>query len=170
MHSPKPWYRRSNDSWYVQIGPEQIRLAKGKDQEPEALRQFYELMAQQDLAQHEAPALCNVASLCDLYLDWSERHHAPTTFDWYRRFLQYFCNQCGSLTLAQVQPFHVTRWMDAHNWNDSSRRAAICCVQGAFNWAVQQGYLSVSPLRSLKKPRPKRRERLVTPEIVPQAN
>src|SRR3989304_1523901 len=48
MHTPKPFYRRFNDSWYVQIGKRQIQLAKGKANEEAAYRRFYQVMAQED--------------------------------------------------------------------------------------------------------------------------
>jgi hypothetical protein len=48
MHSPKPFYRRFNDSWYVQIGKKQVQLAKGKANEQEAHRRFYQVMDQED--------------------------------------------------------------------------------------------------------------------------
>src|SRR5437868_1359411 len=36
----QPFYRRSNDSWYVQFGKKQVRLAKGKANRADAYRRF----------------------------------------------------------------------------------------------------------------------------------
>ena len=45
MREAKPWYRKSNESWYVEINGQQIRLAKGKANRVEAVKQFHLLMA-----------------------------------------------------------------------------------------------------------------------------
>jgi hypothetical protein len=45
MRSPKPFFRKFNQTWYVQFGKQQIALAKGQENEHQAYQRYYELMA-----------------------------------------------------------------------------------------------------------------------------
>jgi integrase len=104
-----------------------------------------------------------VAEVCDLFLEWSSRHNDQRTYDWYRSFLQDFCDSRGGLDATELKPFHVTRWLDAHDtWGEASRRCATTAVKRAFNWAEGEGLLDANPLKRLKKGPPKRRERILT--------
>ena len=49
MRQPKPWFRKFNQTWYVQIGTKQVRLARGQDAREEAFKKYHELMAQDSL-------------------------------------------------------------------------------------------------------------------------
>jgi integrase len=162
MHQPKPWFRASKNAWYVQIGKRQVCL--GKD-EAEAHRRFYRLMAEEGLDQVRRPtAEIQVAVLCDLYLEHSKRHHAPATYSWYRIYLQDFCNRYGVLTVAALKPLHVTRWIEAHDWSQSTRRGAITIIKRVLSYALAEGYIREDPLRSLKKPPVERRKKLLSAE------
>lgn len=165
MRTPKPFYRRFNDTWYVQIGKQQVRLAKGKANEAEAYRRYFEVMAEHPTGRMADPLPDpKVAFVCDLFLEWCQKHNAPRTYQWYRDFLQNFCEHCGKMALSELKPFHVTRWLDANpDWN-GSRRGAISAVKRAFNWAVEQGLLTANPVKGVKKPPPRARERFLTPE------
>jgi integrase len=162
MHQPKPWFRASKNAWYVQIGRRQVSL--GKD-EAEAHRRFYRLMAEEGLDQARRPAAdIQVAVLCDLYLDHSRRHHAPATYEWYRAYLQDFCDRYGGLGVAALRPLHVTRWLEAHGWGQSTRRGAIAIIKRVLSYALAEGYIREDPLRSLKKPPMRRREKILSAE------
>lgn len=163
MHAPKPWYRKFNDTWYVQLGKQQIPLAKGKAQEAEAFQRFYALMAQQDVGTLAVSSEANLASLCDLFLDWSQLHNDRQTYAWYRRFLQDFCDRHGLVTIARLRPFHVTQWVDAHAWGPSTQRAAITAIKRVLNWATAEGFIDANPLKALRKPEPQKRERVISP-------
>ena len=45
MRDPKPWYRKSTDSWYAQVNRRQTCLAKGRDNRQEAKRKLAEILA-----------------------------------------------------------------------------------------------------------------------------
>lgn len=165
MHSPKPFYRRFNDAWYVQLGKKQIQLAKGKANEKEAQRRFYQVMAEEDPTRLLAsPGSQQVATVCDLFLEWSAKHNEPETYQWRKRFLQDFCDDYGTVKVTEVKPFHLTRWLDRHAWNSTSRRSAIACVKRAFNWAVDEGMIAGNPFRKVRKPPGNRREVILAPE------
>jgi hypothetical protein len=147
MRTPKPFYRRFNDTWYVQIGTKQLRLAKGRDNEAQAYRRYFEVMAEQPTGKMPAALTAvTVALLCDLFLDWCHKHNASRTYQWYRDFLQDFCEHCGKMPVPELKPFHVTRWLDRHPKWTSARRCAITAVKRVCNWAADEGLIEASPL------------------------
>jgi len=105
----KPWYRASKDAWYVEYNGRQVRLAKGRDNEKAAQQAFYRLMASGSGKLPEADTL-RVATVCDLFLDYSEKHHVPDTFAWYKQYLQDFCDLYGTLLVQDLKPLHASRW------------------------------------------------------------
>lgn len=164
MKTPRPWYRSQTDTWYICRNGRQVPLCKGKDNKAEAQRVYFRLMAQEENAPKlPPPSAFSVAEICDLFLSWSERHNEPSTFAWYKDYLQSFCDHCGKLTAVELKPFHVTQWLDAHDGWAGSRRGAISAVKRAFNWAVHEGILPVNPVKRVAKPPVKRRERILSP-------
>lgn len=163
MRVPKPFFRTHDSWWYVQLGKRQHKLVHGRENEAEAYRRYHRLMAAEGLVEKKTGPV-RVAVLCDLFLDFSEQNHEPDTFRWFKHFLQSFCERHGTMDVADLKPFHVSRWLAAHAWGQSSRAAAITCVKRAINWGVDEGYLDDSPLKKLKKPPIKRRKKIVTPD------
>lgn len=165
MRTHKPWYRASNDAWYVEINGKQVRLAKGQANEKKAYAEFYRRMAQGPGGLPKADTV-KVAHVCDLFLSWSQKHHEDRSFKWYRSFLQSFCgfDRVGTLPALEVKPFHVTQWLDANPKWKTARRCATICVKRAFNWAFSEGMISENPLRSLRKPPSVSRDRILTPK------
>jgi integrase len=162
---PEPFFRRYDGWWYVQIGKKQIKLARGKDNEETAWRAYYRIMAEQGPA---VPAAVlrdpTVTAVCNLFLDFSQKAHAPRTYDWYRDFLEDFCDFTGKLRLSEVDSTHVAAWLDRHPDWKGTRRGAIIAVKRAFNWAYTEGKIEVNPLRTVKKPPARARERFLTRE------
>jgi integrase len=105
-----------------------------------------------------------VCQVCDLFLDWSEKHHEPDTYHGYRDFLQDFCEMYGTLLAKELKPLHVTRWLDAHPGWKGSRRNAVVAVKRAFNWADSEGVLQPNPIKAVKKPPQRRRDRVLSEE------
>jgi integrase len=164
MRKPgKPWYRSFNDTWYVCFHGQQIPLARGKDNKADAERAFHRLMA--DGSPHAArQSEILVVAILDLFLDHAAKHTAGATYRWYKGFLQDFSDRYGALRVADLKPFHVSRWLDAHpDWN-GTRWGAITAVKRAFNWAADEGLIPESPVKKIKKPAVQARERYLTVE------
>jgi integrase len=105
-----------------------------------------------------------VAVVCDLFLEFSKKHHTEDTYRGYKEFLQDFCQRFGVLLAKDLKPLHVTRWLDSHpGWN-GSRRNAVVSVKRAFNWADAEGLLQPNPIKNVKKPPQRHRDRILTPE------
>lgn len=162
----KPYFRAFDGWWYAQLRVgkkrKQIKLVKGRDKEQEAYRAFCRLLAEG--GQVPEPSHFLVASVCDLFLDYSQKNHEPDTYDWYRRFLQDFCDTYGRVAVSDLKPFHVYRWLDLHEgWGPGGRRHAVICVKRAFSYAEEVGLIPVNPIRTVKKPKARARERILTP-------
>jgi integrase len=170
----RPFFREFDGCWYAQVRQggkrKQVKLRdlndnpiRGHDNQEAAFKAFHRLMAQ-DPATTPEPTTLKVAQVCDLFLSHSKRHNEEKTYEWYRGFLQDFCDFFGTLNALEVKPFHVSRWLDAHPGWRGTRRNAVICVKRAFNWAAAEGLLPQNPVRTVKKPPPARRERILTPE------
>jgi hypothetical protein len=103
MKTPRPWYRKQDDTWYICRQGKQIPLCKGKDNKAEAERVFFQVMAR-DGAELPEPSTLRLAQVCDLFLDWSSRHNEPRTYGWYKDFLQDFCDLYGGTAPSDLFP------------------------------------------------------------------
>lgn len=150
MRPARPWYRSDRDSWYVQHGGKQVLLARGKANKAEATVAFHKLMAGRGVAWAATDSI-PIATLCDLFLDFSEANHTREVYENYKLFLNAFCRQFGRLAANAIKPFHVSRWLDSRkNWK-GAKRHAIIAVKRAYSWSMQQGLITVHPLRSCFK-------------------
>src|SRR5579875_1348733 len=179
MRPHHPWYRAATNSWYVEINGQQQRLGKHPSHlppprkrkrgdpppmPPTEIEQAYHRLMAIDPANLPKASNLKVCQVCDLFLDFSEKHHIPDTYRGYKDFLQDFCELYGTLLAKDLKPLHVTRWLDAHpGWN-GSRRNAVVAVKRAFNWADAEGLLQPNPVKSVKKPPQRHRDRILTPE------
>lgn len=159
---PAPWFRDSKNAWYVQFRGKQVRLAAGRENHAAAMAAFYRLMAAEEVP---APSAVLVVQVCDYFLEWSQRHHAPATYDWCKGFLADFCafSGNGKLAASAVKPFHLTRWVDSKDWT-GARRSSQQIVKRAFSWARREGLITTDPFADVKLPPIKPRDRLLTPK------
>lgn len=178
--TPSPWYWPERNGWFTILDGKRHSLGdhpadspppakrKGKWVPPASIATaFHALLA--GPKHPPAPRIqsgLTVAELFDKFLDWTQRHKAARTYEWYRDHLQKFLDHLGKpLAVDALKPFHVFEWTDAHNdWSPAYRRGAITAVQRPFNWAEELGYIPASPVKRIKKPQPQRRESHLTPE------
>lgn len=161
MRFPKPFFRRSKQAWYLQLGKRQIALGKDRDEAFARYRQL--LLHEQGVAvvgDSQKPLL--VAEACDLFLEHCQHNCEPATYDWYRTFLSDFCKFAPSLRVDELKPFHVTKWLQGKQWSSTTQGRAIGALKRVFNWAIGEGLLTENPLRLLKKPPAKRRDRYLS--------
>jgi DNA-binding FadR family transcriptional regulator len=105
---PKPWFRKGDDWWYVEINGKQIRLAKEKKNAKEAGVQFHRLMTELAANPVAGSAEPTVASLLDKYLVHlrSQKRSGRTIYE-RRRYLQLFAEAHGQLVVSMVKAFHL---------------------------------------------------------------
>ena len=58
----------------------------------------------------------------------------------------------GTLLAKDLQPLHVTRWLDAHSGWKGGRRNAVVAIKRTFNGADAEGILQPNPIQAVKKP------------------
>lgn len=162
-HSPKPFFKKSHQSWYVQLDGKQIRL--GPD-EAEAKRRFHALMAEGPKApppaRSQSPALVDVF---DHFLTFCRDQRAPDTYEWYRWRLQMFVDEVAArLTVEQLKPFHLDDWFAKHpDWASGTKNGMCRAVQRALRWAERRGRIEKSPVAFYEKPRLGKRTVVVSP-------
>ena len=126
------------------------------------LQLFHELMTQPVQSATRAES---VTAVIDAFLEWTQKHRAQRTYEWYLQRCQWFVDSIPSLTVAQLKPFHVQQWLDAHpKWSDGHRRGCIIAVQRAFRWALKMGYIDRNPVAYIEKPQGGRRDRIISQE------
>jgi len=161
MRFPKPFFRQSKDAWYLQIGKRQISLGRNRE---EAFRRYQEISLH-EFGSFATPKQSSKATklieLFDLFLEWAQTH--TSSYNWYRHFLQKFASKYGQLSLHELKPFHVTRWLSGHSWGNTTQNKAISILKRGLNWALEQGLITTNPLAKLKKPREDRRSRILEP-------
>jgi integrase len=163
---PKPFFRQSRGLWYVQVGGKQINLGPDRDA---AFRQYHALMgtgprtSATNAARGDATL---VVEIIDEFLEHCQIHSSPATYQWYRDRLQEFVPTIPPvLTVKELRPFHVQKWVDAHpRWANGTRRIAIRAIKRAMRWAEEQGLIDKSPIANMRKPAGGRRELVVSPE------
>jgi integrase len=160
----KPYFRTSDGWWVSRFRGAYVKLAKGPDNEAAAHQRFHELMALEALGAPPESPHASSSALLEAFLDWSQRHNEASTYDLYRVFLQSFCDLHGAVPVRDLKPYHVTRWLDGHpGWGPSTRRGAVTAVKRALNWAADEGLIPANPLKQVKKPPARRRDRVLTP-------
>jgi len=156
---PKPWFREARGAWFVTLGGTQHNLGPDKKQ---AFDRFYELMRQ---PHDEKIDPRSVVGIIDSFLEWVEKHRSPDTFEWYRYRLQRFAEKHATLTISDLRPFHVQKWVDSYpNLSVTSRRNYLRTIKRCLAWAVRQGYLDKNPLAALEVPSGERKEVAISAE------
>ena len=160
----KPFFRKFDGWWYVQLREGgrrfQKKLVKGKENRQEAHELFNQLMA--DKVEIPAPTRCKVHDILAAFLKHAAANIAVRTFEFYQSFLANFDDLCGSLKPHQVTPQIVEAWLNANKGWKGCRRGAIIALKRAFNWAFDNGKITKNPLKGVKKPPSRARERFLT--------
>lgn len=105
MRQPKPWYRKSTTSWYVQIGRKQVRLGRDKQA---VWTKYHEFMSVTRGAEPE-----DETTIVSLYRAWCEKNHAPSTCKKNYRHLEGAIRSVSNgLLVAALKPHHIQHWVD----------------------------------------------------------
>lgn len=157
-HFPKPFFKKRRGLWYVEINRKQINLGPNREA---AFAQYHQLMAQPRATPVSSES---VILIIDSFLDWVKRNRAPDTYEWYRHRLQRFASKYPDLTVSELRPFHVERWVDQYDVAVTTRHNYFRSVKTCLKWAVKQGYISASPIAGMEVPSPERREVYIPPD------
>jgi len=155
--TPKPWFWKARNGWFVTIDGTRHFLSKEKDA---AKTRFHELMAQPQKRVVRADSL---AVIIDLFLEWCQKNRAPDTYEWYRYRLERFVRTYPSLRTHELKPFHVQQWLDSMTGLASGSHRNYCrSIKRAVRWAKQQGYIDNNPIADMEEPQCGRRETVIS--------
>ena len=149
--SGKPWYRKGNGTWYVQIDRKQLRLSKDK---PEAMRMWRKLMAE-----GQAPKEQWLETCVDAYLPTL----APKSRRSREQVLSSFKLHTGPIKVSKLTKRHIRTFIKP-TWSPSTTRSAIKTILACLNLAVKDGLISANPVKNVEKPAWERREAVLTGE------
>ena len=155
--TPHPWFRKGR-GWFVTLNGKQHNLGRNKQA---AFQEFYRLM--QTPAEHQRVPGRSMAALIDDYLEFVKRNRSPATYRWYLDLLQKFIVLHKDLTVDDIRPYHVQRWVDGYpHLAKTSRRNYFRSVKRCMKWATSQGYIDRNPLEHMSIPAGERKEVFVT--------
>ena len=147
-----PWFRKSEDCWYVKLDGKPVRLVNGRKNGAAAISRWHELMAERaanpviDAEEH------TIASIIELYLAHIESRRAPRTYENCRYYLQLFAEAHGYRLISESKPIHLTNWLDRNpQWeSDWTLSNVVGTVQRPFNWAARQELINRNPFRTVR--------------------
>lgn len=164
MRRYKPWFRAQDGWWYVSIRVDgkmrQRKLVEGHDKEAEAEMALHHLLGQLGRSSGP-PRTFTIPTLCAEFLKAHSTEFSKKTYSWYLHYLELFSNY-ADCEIHELTPAYVRTWADGRRWSDASRHAAYTCLKRVMNWAVENRYLTDSPLKGLKRPGCGRRTRIIT--------
>jgi integrase len=142
----------------VQIAGVQHNLGPDKEK---AFQLYHDLMRQPAKKQVVGES---VIALIDRYLEWCHEHRE--TYEWYRYRLQLFVSSIEkALTAGQLKHFHIDDWLREHpEWASGTKHGMARAVQRALRWATRKGYIDRSPIADYEKPRPGKRNVIISPD------
>ena len=165
-HVPKPFYRKSRDTWYVEVDGRQINL--GKDREL-AFQRYHAIMAappevRPTHAMGTGEGL-KLTELFDRFLDWVKQHRSPDTYVWYQYRLQRFADRFPDLTMGQMRPYHVQEWVDSFpDHSPTTTRNYMRSVKRCIKWGQTLGYIDSNPIQHISIPASTPKDVYLTPE------
>ena len=131
---PKPSFWAARQAYFVTLDGARYNLGTDEDA---AHREYFRLRSLPPGQRAPKAAIpstgLTVADIFDRFLDWTEKHRAPRTYDWYLDHIQSFTNflpDPAGMPVTDLKPYHVVEWADKYpSWGDNFRRGAIVAIQ-----------------------------------------
>jgi len=142
--SSKPWLRKENMTWYVELGGKQISLGKDK---AEAKRKWVKLLAEGGLPKDRPLRECVEHYLPTL---------APKTRRTREQTLYAFLKHTGEIKVGKLANHHVSTFIRP-NWSASTTRGHIKTIIACLSMAAKHGLIEKNPVKDVEKPAWERR-------------
>ena len=155
---PEPWWREDRQAWFVQIDRKRYNLGRNKKK---AWKRFHALMAEPP--KRVVMASDSLSTVIEAFLEWSQHHRSPVTYEWYHFRLKRFFKTYPDLRIGELRPYHVQEWIDRMPVASGSKRNYVRAIKRCVRWAKKQGYIEVNPIVDLEVPRGGKREKVVLP-------
>lgn len=156
--TPKPWFRKPRNTWYVCIHGKQHNLGPDKE---EAFRRYHELMAQ-------APPEVSSGSLAyilDRFLTHCKEEKKESTYSWHEGYLQDFLDYLKSrrINAATFPPtdLKVKTVRDWANDRGKAKRGRITSLKAAYSWANEEDEIPFNPIAGMKRPQASKRKQTI---------
>lgn len=154
------WFRKDTGWWMTTLAGKKVRLAQGRANRKGAEHKFHELKAV-GARIPESPT-ARIADVLDAFLDWAQRHLSSESLRNLKWYGEMFAEHSGYLLAAEIKPIHLTRWIDGKKWGPTTERNARRAISRAFSWACEQGVLTSNPLKGMRCPSAKARQRALS--------
>ncbi len=100
--------------------------------------------------------------MIEAFLAWSKLHLSDETNRNYIWYGEKFAEAAGEKLVCELKPIHVTRWVDDHQWKNTTERNARRSISRVFSWAKGEGIIPDNPLKGMKCPKARTRDRALT--------
>lgn len=160
---PKPWKRKSDGAYYIQIDRKKVYLSKDRKT---ALEKYKRI-----LQTGKAPNDITVRAVLDAYWNWLVKHRSPETSSRRKPLLTSFGESvAASLKADALRPYHVQKWLDGNDRikSDTTRHTRITLIIAVFTWAKKMRYIDANPIADMPKPSPTTRQEFVPADLWPK--
>ncbi len=152
------WFRKSKDAWYATIGGQSVSLrVRGKANRKAAQEAFYKLMADGPVKKKAVITGQTVQDLIDSFLADATTRLKTATLGMYRHHLDGFGTSLGSVTLENIAPADVSRWLARMGVSDTTKGIRLRSVSACFGWGVRNGWLGNNPVERVTRPKSRSR-------------
>lgn len=164
-HSGKPWLHGASGWWCTTVDGKRRKLDKDYRV---ACRKFKALRSEKKRKQAGGHDWLDVrfAELADEYLADSKARKKAATYESRRyRLLRALRILGTSIRIGELRKLHLAKIeqeLVKRDYSPTTIKDTIAEVQAVLNWAVAQDLLDNSPLAGYQKPRPRRRNRIIT--------
>ena len=165
----KVWYRRDIGWWMITLAGEKTRLVQGPEDEVHrqlAEEKYVELRKLRRVAPESVGS--RAADVTEGFLKHSRIHFSADTHRLNRYYCQLFAEACGQVLARDLRPYHIDRWIDpkveSGDWGPTTVYNARKAAMRVFSWAAERKLLPENPLKGMKNPKPKPRQRAMTDE------
>jgi len=160
---PKPWKRKSDGAYYIQLDGKKLYLSKDRKT---ALQKYKRI-----LANGKAPSDMTVRGVLDAYWLWLKENRAPETAAARAGILKSFGKSVPATLKAEAaRPYHVQKWLDSNPRikSDTTKNTRITQILGVFSWAKRMRYIDENPLADMPKPSALTRQEFIPAERWPE--
>jgi integrase len=163
----RPWHRKQTGWWMVEIDGKQEKLVEGPKDETNRLlaeEKFAEIRKLRRLAPESVGS--RTVDVVESFLIHSRIHFAPDTHRLNKYYCQLMAEACGQVLAREIKPYHIDRWInpkvEAEEWGDTTVYNARKAAMRVFSWAAERKILPDNPLKGMKNPKPKPRQRAIS--------
>jgi integrase/recombinase XerC len=163
--SKGPWFRAAKNAWYANVGGRQVSLGiRGAAAKKDAIAAWHRLMADplHTNARHveQAGPRLTVSETVEQFLADAEFRLKPNTIRIYRYDLGTLRTAMGGMSLFEVTPAHILRWLGGLKVAGTTQGIMLWSVGACFGWAAKSGLISDNPVRRVPKPKSASRSEL----------